>query len=94
VSSSGPNSPAGAASLARETDTVRKSSKERQLAGTAKAKTEGKSWGGRKPGTRISVTEEKEELVRRLVSEGKKIAVIARMVGLSRKTIYKVLRVA
>lgn len=68
--------------------------KERQLAGIAKAKADGKTWGGRKPGTRIAVTEDKEALIRRLVAEGQKIAAIARMVGLSRKTIYKVLRAA
>jgi DNA invertase Pin-like site-specific DNA recombinase len=68
--------------------------KERQLAGIAKAKADGKTWGGRKPGTRVAVTEGKEALIRRLAAEGQKIAVIARMVGLSRKTVYKVLRAA
>jgi DNA invertase Pin-like site-specific DNA recombinase len=48
-------------------------------------------WGGRKVGTRITVTVEKEELVRQLVKDGRPIAVVARAVGLSRKTIYKVL---
>ena len=38
--------------------------KERQLAGIAKAKADGKSWGGRKAGTRIRLTEEKEKLIR------------------------------
>lgn len=65
--------------------------KERQLAGIAKAKADGKRWGGRKPGARIRVTEEKESLVKQLVKEGQKIAVIARNVGLSRKSIYKVI---
>ena len=32
--------------------------KERRLAGIAKAKADGKSWGGRKTGTRIRLTEE------------------------------------
>src|SRR5579871_5862178 len=88
------NTPAGRlmfnviASVAEYETEVRK---ERQLAGIAKAKAEGKAWGGRKPGTRITRTEEKETLVRQLHSEGKKIAVIARMVGLSRKTIYQIL---
>jgi DNA invertase Pin-like site-specific DNA recombinase len=66
--------------------------KERQLAGIERAKAEGKSWGGRKPGTRISVTAEKEVLVKRLAAEGQKIAVIARQVGLARKTVYAVLK--
>ena len=63
--------------------------KERQLAGIAKAKAEGKSWGGRKPGTRIRLTQEKEALIRQLHAEGKPIAAIARLVGLSRKSVYK-----
>lgn len=65
--------------------------KERQLAGIAKAKAEGKQWGGRKTGTRIKVTVEKEGLVRRLHGEQKAVAAIARLVGLSRKTVYQVL---
>jgi DNA invertase Pin-like site-specific DNA recombinase len=64
---------------------------ERQLAGIAEAKAEGKRWGGRKPGTRITVTEEKEALVKRLAAEGESIAAVARVVGLSRKTVYRVL---
>ncbi len=65
--------------------------KERQLAGIAKAKAEGKKWGGRKPGTRISLTIEKEALIQQLHAQGKAIAAIARMVGLSRKSVYKAL---
>ncbi len=88
------NTPAGRlmfnviASVAEYETEVRK---ERQLAGIAKAKAEGKTWGGRKPGTRITVTLEKEVLVRQLRGEGKPIAVIARLAGLSRKTVYAVL---
>jgi DNA invertase Pin-like site-specific DNA recombinase len=63
--------------------------KERQLAGIAKAKAEGKTWGGRRPGTRIKLTEEKEALIQQLHAEGKPVAAIARMVGLTRKTVYK-----
>jgi len=65
--------------------------KERQLCGIAKAKAEGKKWGGRKLGTRISLTMEKEALIRQLHAEGKAIAAIARLVGLSRKSVYKAL---
>lgn len=65
--------------------------KERQLAGIAKAKAEGKSWGGRKAGTRVRLTEVKEALILQLHSEGKPVAAIARMVGLTRRTVYKVL---
>ena len=66
--------------------------KERQLAGIAKAKADGKSWGGRKAGTRIRLTEEKETLIRQLHSEGKPVAAIARLVGLTRKTVYAALK--
>ncbi len=65
--------------------------KERQLAGIAKAKEGGKKWGGRKPGTRVKLTEEKEALIRQLHGEGKPVAAIARMVGLTRRTVYKAL---
>jgi DNA invertase Pin-like site-specific DNA recombinase len=65
--------------------------KERQLAGIAKAKAEGKSWGGRKVGTRVKVTEEKETVIRQLHDKGYSIASIARTVGLTRKTIYRAL---
>lgn len=68
--------------------------RERQMAGIAKAKADGKTWGGRKPGTRIRLSEEKENLIRRLHGEGKQIAVIARLVGLTRKTVYKALKAA
>jgi DNA invertase Pin-like site-specific DNA recombinase len=66
--------------------------KERQLAGIAKAKAEGKTWAGRRPGTRIKLTEEKETLIRQLHAEGKPVAAIARMVGLTRKTVYKAIQ--
>jgi DNA invertase Pin-like site-specific DNA recombinase len=68
--------------------------KERQLAGIAKAKAEGKKWGGRKVGTRIRLSVEKEALIRQLHAEGQAIAAIARMVGLSRKSVYKALEPA
>jgi DNA invertase Pin-like site-specific DNA recombinase len=65
--------------------------KERQLAGIAKAQAEGKRWGGRKAGTRVRLTEEKETLIRQLHGEGKPVAAIARLVGLTRKTVYRAL---
>lgn len=65
---------------------------ERPLAGIAKGKAEGKTWGGRRPGTRITPTEEKEALIGQLHAAGKPIAAIARMVGLTRKTVYRALR--
>ncbi len=55
---------------------------ERQLAGIAKAKVEGKTWGGRRPGTRIKLTVEKEALIRQFHAEGMPVAPIARMIGM------------
>ena len=66
--------------------------KERQLAGIAKAKSEGKEWGGRKIGTRVRLTVEKETLIKQLRIERKSVASIARLVGLTRKTVYKAIR--
>jgi DNA invertase Pin-like site-specific DNA recombinase len=65
--------------------------KERQLAGIAKAQAEGKSWGGRKAGTRVKLTEEKETFIHQLFDQGATVASIARTVGLTRKTVYKAL---
>ena len=66
--------------------------KERQLSGIARAKSEGKTWGGRKVGTRVRLTEEKEALVKQLHVENKPVAAIARMVGLTRRTVYKAIQ--
>ena len=65
--------------------------KERQLAGIAKAKADGKTWGGRKTGTRVKLTTEKQVAIRQLHEQGYSIASIARTVGLTRKTIYRAL---
>jgi DNA invertase Pin-like site-specific DNA recombinase len=66
--------------------------KERQLAGIAKARAEGKTWGGRKTGTRVRLTVAKEMLIRQLHVERKAVAAIARLVGLTRKTVYRAIR--
>lgn len=62
------------------------------LAGQKTARAKGKKWGGSKPGRPLKVTPEDRELALRLKSEGKKIAAIARAVGLSRNTVYKILK--
>jgi DNA invertase Pin-like site-specific DNA recombinase len=65
--------------------------KERQLNGIAAARAAngGKCpWGGRKPGSRITLTAEKEALARKLKKEGQSVASIARNLGLARKTVY------
>jgi DNA invertase Pin-like site-specific DNA recombinase len=45
-------------------------------------------WGGRKEGTRITLTVEKEKAARRMKKEGQTVASIARVLGLARKTVY------
>jgi DNA invertase Pin-like site-specific DNA recombinase len=65
---------------------------ERILAGQAAARAAGKIWGGGKPGRRVRVTEEKERTIKLLHEQGKGISEIARVVGLSRPSVYRVLR--
>ena len=62
---------------------------ERILAGQAAARAKGKIWGGGKSGRRVRLSEEKEKAIQQLSREGKGISEIARVVGLSRPTIYK-----
>ncbi len=63
---------------------------ERILAGQAVARAAGKVLGGGKPGRRIRLSTEKEEAIHQLRKEGKPLAELARVVGLSRPTIYGV----
>jgi len=65
---------------------------ERVRAGQAVARANGKRWGGSKPGVRKKVTPTQEKMIRRMKQEGEKVAAIAQAVGLSRPTIYDVLR--
>jgi DNA invertase Pin-like site-specific DNA recombinase len=61
--------------------------KERQMAGiqAVRNRNAGKCpWGGSQPGRRLRVTEQKEELIKRLRQEGKRITSIAALVGLSK----------
>ena len=69
--------------------------KERQLAGiqVVRKRNGGKCpWGGSKAGRRIKVTEEKEELIRKLRADKHNVGTIARLVGLTRQTCYAVLK--
>ena len=63
---------------------------ERVLAGQAAARENGKSWGGSKAGRQITVTDEQKSQV--LSMQGEKIARIARTVGLTRPTVYRLIR--
>lgn len=67
---------------------------ERVLAGQSAARKAGKTWGGSKPGRQMATraTAEQVTMVRRLRQEGARITVIARTVGLSRPTVYSLLR--
>ena len=64
---------------------------ERVAAGQAVAKRKGKKWGGSKKGWRWKVTDDQVAAIREMKAAGKKIAHIARVTGLSRPTIYRVL---
>ena len=64
---------------------------ERILAGQAAARAAGKVWGGGKAGRRVTLTVEKEKAIRQLRKQGESIAEIARVVELSRPTVYKAL---
>lgn len=69
--------------------------KERQLAGIDAKRSEngGKCpWGGRRPGTRVKVSAEVEAAINEMATAKKPIAEIARLLSLSRPTVYKVLR--
>jgi DNA invertase Pin-like site-specific DNA recombinase len=77
------------ASVAQYDNEVRS---ERVLAGQAKARKEGKRWGGSKLGTRKKVSPLTEKTIRRMKADGESIVAIANTVGLSRPTIYDVLR--
>lgn len=64
---------------------------ERQAAGIAAAKAAGKKWGGSEAGRRLKLTDDHIKIAKDLHANGKKIAVIARTLGLSRPTIYRIL---
>ena len=62
---------------------------ERIRAGVAKAKAEGKRWGGRKPGQRTRLTDEKLSAMQALLDSGAKKAAIARQLGISERSVYR-----
>lgn len=49
------------------------------------------TWGGRKVGTRITLTVEKERLCHTMKGQGHTIASISRNLGIARKTVYEAL---
>lgn len=65
---------------------------ERVAAGQAVARRKGKKWGGSKPGWRWKVSDDQVLAIKEMRMAGKKITHIARVTGLSRPTVYRVLR--
>ena len=65
---------------------------ERVKAGQSAAKANGKRWGGSKPGRYLKVSPDQVKAITEMVARGEKIAKVARITGLSRPTIYRVLR--
>jgi DNA invertase Pin-like site-specific DNA recombinase len=64
---------------------------ERVAAGQAVARKKGKTWGGSQKGWRWKVTDDHVAAICEMRESGKPIAQIARVTGLSRPTIYRVL---
>lgn len=65
---------------------------ERVAAGQSAARKRGKTWGGSDKGWRWKVTDDQVNAIHEMKSAGRKITQIARVTGLSRPTIYRVLR--
>jgi len=65
---------------------------ERVTAGQAAARKQGKAWGGSKKGWRWKVTDDQVTAIHEMKSLGRKVTQIARVTGLSRPTIYRVLK--
>ncbi|WP_339683806.1 recombinase family protein [Gimesia maris] len=65
---------------------------ERVAAGQAVARKNGKRWGGSEKGWRWKVTDDQVNAIHEMKQAGKAITKIARVTGLSRPTIYRVLR--
>jgi DNA invertase Pin-like site-specific DNA recombinase len=87
-------SPAGrlhARILASVADYETEVRRERVLAGQQVARRKGKTWGGSEKGWRWRVTDEQVTAIQEMKSARTPIAKIARITGLSRPTIYRVL---
>lgn len=65
---------------------------ERVLAGQAAARERGVTWGGRTEGTRTKAVAEKAVAIRKLNKASESVSSIARACGVSRPTVYAVLR--
>lgn len=65
---------------------------ERILAGQSAAREAGKTWGGSKKGRRLYVSPEQISVAQRLKKEGATVSAIARATGLSRPTVYSIIK--
>lgn len=65
---------------------------DRIAAGQAVARKNGKTWGGSEKGWRWKVTDDQVAAIHEMKDAGKSVAAIARVTGLSRPTIYRVLQ--
>ena len=65
---------------------------ERIKAGIAEAKRRCKRWGGSKPGWYYRVKPDQEKAIIEMVERGDAVAKVARVTGLSRPTVYRVMR--
>ncbi|GAA4464145.1 hypothetical protein GCM10023156_50320 [Novipirellula rosea] len=65
---------------------------ERVRAGQLKAKRQGKTWGGSQPGRLLFLSSDQVETIQHLHLQGKPKAAIARACGVSRPTVYRILR--
>ena len=66
--------------------------RERILAGQAAARAQGKRWGGSKPGVWRKVNMEQVKTICHMANAGDRITNMARATGLSRQTVYRVLK--
>lgn len=64
---------------------------ERVLAGQNVARKNGKTWGGSEEGWRWKVSDDQLTAIKEMRASGKPVAQIARITGLSRPTVYRVL---
>lgn len=62
---------------------------ERQAAGIAAARAAGVRWGGSQKGRRLKVRPEVERELLRMAAEGRPVAAISRLLGISRQQIYR-----
>jgi DNA invertase Pin-like site-specific DNA recombinase len=65
---------------------------ERVRAGIARAKANGKQWGGSRQGRQHRVNQDKIDAILQMAAQGKSVAAIGRAVGVSRQWVYELIR--